>query len=56
MKPSEHCKASGLKGLNHLSEITGQSVQTLTNWHRDNFALFNKALESAVKRGLKNDR
>lgn len=48
MKPSEHCKAAGLKDLKELSEITGQSIQTLINWHRDNFELFKKSLESAV--------
>jgi hypothetical protein len=49
MKPSEHCKIAGLKGLNHLAELTGQSVQTLTNWHRDNFKLFEAALKNATK-------
>ena len=49
MKPSEHCKIAGLKGLNHLSELTGQSVQTLANWHRDNFKLFEAALKKATE-------
>ena len=49
MKPSEHCKAAGLKDLNELSDITGQSVQTLINWHRDNFELFKQALKTAMK-------
>ena len=48
MKPSEHCKIAGLKDLKELSEITGQSVQTLINWHRDNFKLFEAALKKAT--------
>ena len=35
MKPSEQCKAAGLKSLAELSKVTGESVQTLINWHRD---------------------
>ncbi len=35
MKPSEKCKAVSLKSLLELSEITGESVQTLNNWHKN---------------------
>ena len=35
MKPSEQCKAAGLKSLVQLSRLTGESRQTLINWHRD---------------------
>ena len=34
MKPSEQCKAAGLKNLDQLSEVTGVSIQTLINWHK----------------------
>jgi len=34
MTPSEQCKKAGLKSLAELSEISGESVQTLNNWHK----------------------
>jgi len=34
MKPSEVCKSSGLKSLAELSELSGESVQTLNNWYK----------------------
>ena len=40
MKPSEQCKAAGLKSLVQLSKITGESQQTLINWHRNKPRLF----------------
>ena len=40
MKPSEQCKASGLKNLEELAAITEQSRQTLINWHREKPVLF----------------
>jgi len=55
MKPSEHCKAKGLKGLKQLSEITGQSIQTLINWHKVNPELFYNAIESAVTKKERSD-
>ena len=35
MTPAEQAKAAGLKSLTQVSQITGQSLNTLTNWHRD---------------------
>ena len=34
MKPSELCKKAGLKSLAELAELTGESPQTLNNWHK----------------------
>ena len=48
MTPSEQCKAAGLKSLAELSEITGQSVRTLSNWHKDKPVLFRIVLIGAV--------
>jgi hypothetical protein len=40
MSPSRQAKAAGLKNLSEVSEKTGVSLQTLTNWHRDKPKLF----------------
>jgi hypothetical protein len=40
MTPSQQAKAAGLKNLTQVSEITGVSLNTLTNWHRDKPDLF----------------
>ena len=48
MKPSEKCKAAGLKSLAELSEMSGQSVQTLTNWNKNKPLLFGLVLRGAV--------
>jgi hypothetical protein len=47
-KPSEKCKAAGLKSLNELAEITGESVQTLNNWYKNKPQLFKVVLAGAV--------
>lgn len=48
MKPSELCKAAGLKGLKHLAQIVGESEQTLRNWSKNRPALFKVILLGAV--------
>lgn len=48
MKPSEKCKAEGLKSLAELSEIIGESVQTLNNWYKHKPNVFNAVLMWAV--------
>lgn len=40
MTPSETAKEAGLKNLLQVQQLTGQSAQTLTNWHRDKPELF----------------
>ena len=47
MKTSDKCKAAGLKSLAKLSEITGQSTQTLRNWHKFKPELFEIVLRGA---------
>jgi hypothetical protein len=48
MTPSEQCKTAGLKSLAELAKISGVSVQTLINWHRDKPALFAVVVAGAV--------
>lgn len=49
MKPSEQCKAAGLKSLAELVEYSCVSEQTLINWHRRRPELFNLIVQGAVK-------
>lgn len=48
MTPSEQCKAAGLNSLAQLSRISGVSVQTLINWHRNKPRLFAVVVAGAV--------
>lgn len=48
MKPSEQCKAAGLKSLAELSRITGESEQTLINWHKNKPVLFDIVTKGAA--------
>jgi hypothetical protein len=41
MTPSQQAKETGLKSLSQVSELTGVSLQTLTNWHKHKPLLFN---------------
>lgn len=38
--PAEQAKAEGLKNLSVVSEMTGQSLQTLSNWAKHKPELF----------------
>ena len=40
MTPSQQAKAAGLKSLKEVSELTGVSIQTLINWHKNKPDLF----------------
>lgn len=40
LKPSEQCKAAGLKSLDQVTQATGVRVQTLINWHKNKPRLF----------------
>ena len=44
MTPSQQAKSVGLKSLTRVSQITGVSLNTLTNWHRDKPELFRVVL------------
>jgi len=48
MSPAEQAKAKGLKSLSQVSEITGVSLQTLSNWAKDKPKLFEVVLIGAV--------
>jgi hypothetical protein len=49
MTPSKQAKELGLKSLTQVSELTGQSLQTLTNWFNDKPELFNVVLIGCVQ-------
>lgn len=34
MTPSDQCKHAGLAGLKELAELSGESEQSLINWHK----------------------
>ena len=40
MTPSQQAKKAGLKSLAQVSELTGVSIQTLSNWAKDKPELF----------------
>jgi len=48
MTPSQQAKSAGLKSLSQVSELTGQSLQTLGNWHRDKPELFRIVLLGCI--------
>ena len=48
MKPSQKCKAAGLKGLAELVEITGKCRRTLVNWNKADPLLFEIVLRGSV--------
>ena len=51
MSPSQKTKASGLK-LVEVSQLTGVSIQTLTNWYKNKSALFDVVLSGCVNKKL----
>ena len=48
MTASKQAKELGLKSLTQVSELTGQSLQTLTNWFNDKPELFKVVLLGCV--------
>ncbi len=50
MKPSEQCKAVGLKSLAELSAMTGKPVQTLIRWADVDPVFFEILLRGAVSK------
>ncbi len=48
MTPSQQAKAAGLKNLAAVTQITGVSPQTLTNWHRHKPELFKVVIAGCV--------
>ena len=45
---SQQAKAAGLKNLIQVQQLTGQSAQTLINWHRDKPELFRVVIAGCV--------
>jgi len=52
MKPSEKCKAVGLKSLTELVNLSGRSERTLIDWANNNPAQFDNAIRAAVVKKL----
>lgn len=50
MTPSKQAKELGLKSLTQASQLTGQSLQTLTNWFNDKPELFYIVLLGCVSK------
>lgn len=48
MTPSQKAKSMGLESLNQVSEITGASPQTLSNWAKHKPKLFQTVLAGCV--------
>jgi len=48
MTPSQQAKAVGLKSLMQVSELTGVSIQTLSNWAKNKPLLFAVVLAGCV--------
>lgn len=48
MTPAQQAKEAGLKSLTQVSQVTGVSLNTLTNWHRDKQELFRIVLLGCV--------
>lgn len=48
MTPSQQAKAAGLKSLLQVSDLTGVSVQTLSNWAKNKPELFAFVLAGCV--------
>jgi len=40
MTPLQQAQAAGLKNMAQVIELTGQSAQTLNNWHKNKPQLF----------------
>jgi hypothetical protein len=53
MTASKAAKELGLKSLVQVSEMTGQSSQTLINWYNDKPELFNIVLLGCVIQKIK---
>ena len=48
IRASQQAKSVGLKSLTQVSKITGVSLNTLTNWHRDKPELYRIVLLGCV--------
>lgn len=51
-KPSEFVKSVGLDNLKQVADLIGKPEQTLINWHKHNFPLFEVVVYGAVIKNL----
>ena len=56
MTPSQKAKAAGLKSLLQVSELTGVSIQTLSNWAKNKPGLFQVVLMGCVVKLIEIDK
>lgn len=54
MKPSEQCKAAGLKNMKELSEMAKLSSETLVNWSKNRPDAFRLLIAGAVSEKREN--
>ena len=52
MTPSQQAKAAGLASLSQVTEISGVSVSTLKDWHKNKPELFKTVIAGCVMRQL----
>lgn len=52
MKPSEKCKAAGLKSLAELVSLSGRAERTLIDWANNDPDQFDNAIRAAVVKKL----
>ena len=52
MKPSEKCKAAGLKSLAELVQLSGRAQRTLIDWANNGPTQFDNAIRAAVVKKL----
>ncbi|MGB1292276.1 MAG: hypothetical protein ACPG5Z_09070 [Pseudoalteromonas sp.] len=55
MTPSKQAKELGLKSLTQVSQLTGQSLQTLSNWFYDKPELFEVVLLGCIEKAKDNE-
>lgn len=56
MSASKQAKEAGLTSLAHVSQMTGTSVQTLTNWHHNKPKLFKIVLTGCLNQPFYSER
>jgi hypothetical protein len=47
--PGQKVRSKGISSLAEVSDMTGQSIQTLSNWHYNKEKLFDVVLAGVIK-------
>lgn len=55
MTPSQRAKELGCNSLAQVVKVTGQSEQTLINWHKSRPVVFDACCEYAAKQAQRDD-